>query len=244
MTSNTYTRRSLAWPVAAWAATTLSGPLAANYLIKHSFPSVDLSHIIEGELPVRSIVNPRPSEYKEQTGKDWCGGNIVENVLNSFGLDDRGHAKFYLPESWRWNGYSLPSHLENTLSEYGVSVRKERAEDLTDDEKIRYIKSEIVQDHPVILAVGYPKDRRDYSGDLSDWLAHYVTVWGYDGDTVFVYDPRRNDSKVKSLDVGNKQTTWKDLLKIWEGPWFYRGWNIAMPVSKPDSVNVAQSSLI
>jgi len=170
-------------------------------------------------LPIVVVLPIAPEEYLFN-GSSNCGVYVAKGVLSAYGLDKyddpRDYHTGFLGKKFGW---TLVGDLIATLKNFGLNAKKEFAQGNT-KQKIKVLKNLLQEGNPVILNIGSCYDIR------SRWIAkiipHWITVWGYDETSFFVYDSsvplnRRN----LSLPIGNRQIEHQDLIWYWGAAhWF------------------------
>jgi ABC-type bacteriocin/lantibiotic exporter with double-glycine peptidase domain len=95
-----------------------------------------------------------------------------------------------------------PSKLITLLTKFGLDVQ------LESNKNIRFIKSQINADKPVIVLI---QARKEYKKPWSNsWIhGHYVIVIGFDKNRLFIYDPQMGGS-IKVLTHKQFYARWHD----------------------------------
>jgi len=180
---------------------------------------------VDGEV----ILERRPSKYRRQPDLRYCAGYSLEGVLSSFGLADRKRPSDYLSLFSKITGAGFPKEIANALKEYGLEASIDSSRNLSDDGKVRYIKNELSQGHPIIMAIALDSGREAaYSDKGSKVLGHWISLFGYDNEGVFAYDSWKDPEE---LPIGNVKIGWRELMEHWKGAFYFRNLFISIPVN-------------
>jgi len=102
---------------------------------------------------------------------------------------------------------------------------------------LKVVKEHIDQDEPVLLAIGNGHLKRNvYSPIARMLIGHFITVYGYNAskEIFYVYDPYLEGPYPEEIPVGNEVRTFREFLRDWNGPFYYRLINmdhVYIPVS-------------
>ena len=168
------------------------------------------------------VVDHAPKEYPHQEGLT-CGEYNVKGILDGFQIPYQHPAKLRL--RIRIFGYSFIEDISTLLQAHGVSAPVRYAAHLSEEQRIRTVKNHIDKGQPVLLAIGNGHLRRGtYSPIARRLIGHFITVYGYsDIEKVFyVYDPYLEGPYHEAIPVGNEVRTFKELLRDWSGPFYYK----------------------
>lgn len=181
------------------------------------------------------IVKVKPLEYLKQ-GMRYCGGYTTKAILGAYNLDDGRHPKNYLPLLWKSLGFTTPKTIQNVLDKYDFDAPIKRVNKLPDVTKLQAIKDELGKNHPVILLIGngYLQTGK-YSSLKRQCLSHWISIWGYnDKEKVFfIYDSAVDPKNYNKIPVGNVKRTYYQVLRDWEGAFYFRFKNfLYIPIIK------------
>ena len=165
------------------------------------------------------ILDINPAHYFEQS-VPYCGGVSIAGIVSAYGIEDSSGATFMT--SWgRLFGGMTPAQAVSVLSRYDIQARIQRAERLTEQERIQLIKDEINSGRPVMLLIGNGF-RRDGSYSLlksqNPNSLHWITVWGYHGSGFFIYDSAVSPENYSYVPIGNSERGYEELLRDWSKP--------------------------
>jgi hypothetical protein len=155
-------------------------------------------------------ISVQPKELLKQTDFD-CGAFNMSAAINT--LSQR---KTTPPDLIKEIGLKkfkegiLPETVVKILqSQEDVSAKIRTTRWLSDEDKIKYLKSELAQGHPLILFV------------QKEGFLHYHSLYGYEGDSFFVYDswlPEQNAFFTvdnNGEEIGNGSLASATILKMW-----------------------------
>ncbi len=161
-------------------------------------------------------VNARiPIEQKEllrQTPFD-CGAFNISAAINT--LSQRKTTPQDLIKTIGLRKFKNKGVLPETLakvirSHEGLTAKIRTTKWFTDEEKIKYLKSQLAKGHPQILLV----EKND--------LPHYITLYGYEGDTFFIYDSWLLEQDAfftidnNEDEIGNMSLSADSILEMWK----------------------------
>jgi hypothetical protein len=183
-------------------------------------------------LPSKYILSKKPLFLiKEDIGQTYvgdCGAYTAQAVLNYFGKDTKEKPRdYYLTWITRQFKSLLPQAMVRLLKHYGVDSEVKIAKNLTDEDKIKVLKQEVLKGFPVMLFVGsgyqsdgtYILEKRKYPG-------HYLSVWGYDDEkgVFYIYNNALYSSvRDPNLANGNTLLKYEDVLTDWYGGFYMLG---------------------
>src|SRR3989344_5428262 len=131
------------------------------------------------------------------------------------------HPKEYHPNFFgRLTGLTLSKqYLVDILKSYGLNARVGYAENLSDQEKLDLLKTNLAEDKPVMVRIGngYILSNK-HNPVLGKIVGHWITLWGYDNENqiFYVYDSgllRKYWNK--SIPIGNTTRTYQEILRDW-----------------------------
>lgn len=196
--------------------------------------------------PHKFVVSKKPKEYLVQ-GPSHCGTYSVKAILSAFGLDTKGHPKEYHTNKFgRLTGLTLGKrYWINILKSYGFDSKIDSADNLSDEEKISFLKTLLSKDTPVMIRIGNGYYHgKEYNPILGKIVVHWITLWGYDDQKqiFFVYDSGMLKKHWdKNLPTGNTIRTYQEILRDWNfGRWQPWSWHVStqnylyIKVNKPN----------
>lgn len=122
-------------------------------------------------------------------------------------------------------GYSFMEDISQLLQAHGLFAPVLHATNLSDEQRIDLLKGHIRKDQPVILAIGNGHlSRGVYSPLARIFVGHFITIYGFDDDKerFLIYDPYLEGEYHEPLPVGNEVRTQRELLRDWNGPFYYK----------------------
>lgn len=165
----------------------------------------------EATIPYSSTLNFR------QTVND-CGPFNVAAIVRIIKEREVSSSTFAKEIGWRLpNKYTLPQGLESLLGKNDVKFKTPNVNDLSDEDKMKYLKQELSKKHPIIILGA----RDEFVGSE---YQHYITLLGFNNkeDIFYVYDPFYTKShEGMTIDSngeksGNRNYKEKDLLEFWK----------------------------
>lgn len=172
----------------------------------------------EPMLPTRFILTVKPAEYLQQ-GPAHCGAYSTKSILSAYEKDDSINPR-ELHTNWlaRILGIGIGrNYWVSILQAHGIQAEHGSASLYPDSEKIFSLKRLLAQNTPVMIRIGngYIMTQR-YNPFFGKVVSHWITLWGYDGDTFYVYDSgmRRKYWNTK-IPVGNTTRTSGEILRDW-----------------------------
>ena len=171
---------------------------------------------------VVTIVQHAPKSYDHQKGLT-CGEYNVRGIVEGFGIP------YQTPDSFRLRvrvfGLSFIKDISMLLQIHGLLAPVRHASYLTDHERLKTIKKHIDKDEPVLVAIGNGHLKRNVYSPLARMLiGHFITVYGYSAskEIFYVYDPYLEGPYPEEIPVGNEVRTFREFLRDWNGPFYYR----------------------
>ena len=137
----------------------------------------------------------KKSSYFEKQDKNQCGGYSSAYVLRYLGEDIKGKDAYDNLGRKLSNGYVLPQALTDLFSSYGYHSRLYRGD-------LEQLKMRLSQGNPIIILIG----------DKFNWQ-HYVTVVGYDKDSIYFYDSNKDTDNSKGY---NRIMSSTEFIDLWE----------------------------
>jgi hypothetical protein len=172
--------------------------------------------------PNAVVVEHAPKDYAHQQGLT-CGEFNARAILEGFGI------RYDPPQiprpRVRLFGYSFVEDISALLVKHGLSAPVRRASHLDDAQRIQIIKEHLDADQPILLAIGNGHLRRGVYSPIARWfIGHFITLYGYHdrAQVFYVYDPYLGGPYPEPLAVGNEVRTFNELLRDWQGPFYYR----------------------
>ena len=161
-----------------------------------------------------------------------CGPYSITTAINLLTDSNLNPQDTVKSISWRLpNYFTHPWGLEEEARKNGLESAGVNASQLSDKEKIEFLKKQIAEERVVILYVKQPKS--------GEYYRHFITLLGFSQDKFFIYDslvPRDEGSPELTIDenggeLGNRSYSYDELLKIWnEGVLFGNFNNYALVV--------------
>ena len=179
-------------------------------------------------------VKHSPKKYAHQEGLT-CGEFNIRGILDGFNIPYRPLSK--PPFRVKLFGFAFVNDISLFIQKHGLVAPIHYASRFTDQERINIIKKHIDQDEPVIIAIGNGHlSRATYSPIARIFIGHFITIYGYstDQEIFYVYDPYLKGDYHKEIPVGNEVRTFMELIRDWNGPFYYRFINmnhVYIPVS-------------
>jgi len=183
---------------------------------------------------VVGVVEYAPKSYAHQKGLT-CGDYNVRGILGGFNITYQAPDKQRLRV--RIFGLSFIKDISELLQAHGLSAPVRYASKLADNDKLKTVKEHIDKDEPVLLAIGNGHlSRNVYSPIARILIGHFITVYGYNTsqEIFYVYDPYLEGPYHEEIPVGNEVRTFREFLRDWNGPFYYRFINmdhVYIPVS-------------
>lgn len=183
---------------------------------------------------VIKAVRHAPKSYNHQKGLT-CGEYNIRGILEGFNISYQPPAK--KPLRVRVFGLSFIEDIGMLLRIHGLSASIRHASNLRDNERLKIIKEHIDKDEPVLVAIGNGHLKRNvYCSIARIFIGHFITVYGYNAnkDIFYVYDPYLKGIYREEIPVGNEVRTFREFLRDWNGPFYYRFINmdhVYIPVS-------------
>lgn len=165
-----------------------------------------------------SVVIEYSSKYNYRQTINDCGpfsAAAVVRILTKNNVKSEDFVKdmkFRLP-----NKYTLPEGVEKLLKDNSIEVKTPNVKELSDEDKIKFIKEQLSFGKPVIIL----GERKKYE--------HYLTILGFDNskDEFYIYDSFYNKAE-EGLTIdnngdlpGNRNYSSKELLNFWRGGGMY-----------------------
>lgn len=133
--------------------------------------------------------------YFEKQEKGQCAGFSSAYVLRVLGEEISGRDNYKELGHKFSNGYVMPQALIDIFEKYNYQVNMFSG-------NLKQLKTRLNQGKPVIVLIGH----------FVSWQ-HYVTVVGYDEDTIFLYDSNMDTNNSKGY---NRTMTNEEFLSQWE----------------------------
>ncbi len=171
---------------------------------------------------VDKVVKYTPKKYPRQQGLT-CGEFNVMGILDGFNI--RYQPSVNKPLRVKLFGFSFIRDISVLIQKHGLSAPVKHASKFVDQERIKIIKKHIEQDEPVLIAIGNGHlSRSSYSPIARFFIGHFITIYGYNNnkEIFYVYDPYLKGNYHQEIPAGNEVRTYKELLRDWNGPFYYR----------------------
>ncbi len=187
------------------------------------------------------IVKHTPKSYKHQDGLT-CGEYNIRGILESFNIPykqldkPRMRVKIF--------GFSFISDISAVLQDHGLIAPVRFANKMTKPDQLKTLTGHIDKDEPVLIAIGNGHLSRERFSNLArSFIGHFITIYGYHPhkEIFYVYDPYLYGSYKEEIPVGNEVRTYAELLKDWEGPFYYPFINmnhVYIPVKPTNPLNI------
>ncbi|PIQ78169.1 hypothetical protein COV82_01580 [Candidatus Peregrinibacteria bacterium CG11_big_fil_rev_8_21_14_0_20_46_8] len=157
-----------------------------------------------------------PSEYNYRQTPNDCGPFNVAAVVRALKKEDADSKYFAQEIGWRLpNNYTLPWGLEKQLKKNGISIKTPNLKNLSDQEKIHFLRKELSQGNSAILLI------------QKDEFLHYLTILGFDSaaNEFYAYDSLHekntaNPSLTRDDNAeltGNVTINSEEILTLWGG---------------------------
>lgn len=178
------------------------------------FPKEEPQQQQEEIKPVTSSIIPYPSEFNFAQTYNDCGPFNSAAVVRALTDKEVSSAEFAKTITHRLSyKWTLPEGLTEQLNQNGIATVTPDFSGLTDDEKIAYLKEQLILKHPVTLLI----KKEDFQ--------HYITLFGFNSqkDEFYIYDSLMERlegglTKDENGDLpGNKTISTKKLLEMWSG---------------------------
>ena len=119
----------------------------------------------------------------------------------------------------------LPRDMRSLLKAHGVNTTEKRLGDVSDEEKLRWIKEEVAfrQRPPALL--------------IRTRSLHWIAIGGYDDmkGVFYIYDSMLGKNSIAlGIPIGNNVMTYQELLKRWYGRYFWHYIAIVVDMPLPD----------
>jgi hypothetical protein len=155
-----------------------------------------------------------PTNWQHRQTLNNCGSYSVAGAIRALYQTDSINSEEVVQNiPWRWpDKFTLPWGLEDQLKKHSAQTNFPNLHKRSNNQKLDYLKSELSQDHPVILLV----NETNYE--------HYIVLLGYNETGGFhIYDPvNYRDSTNKNLtrddngeETGNRTLSSDELINIW-----------------------------
>lgn len=152
-----------------------------------------------------------PSEYNYSQSYNDCGPFNTAAVVRALTHKNVSSKEFAETIEGRIQyNYTLPTGLEKQLKENGINVETHDLSDLSDENKINYLKYQLYLGKPVILLIKW------------EGYQHYITLFGYDSDEFYVYNSLQTIAEEPGFTIdengqlpGNMNISKDELLKVW-----------------------------
>jgi hypothetical protein len=190
-----------------------------------------------------TILENRPFYYYEQN-VPFCGGFSVAGIATAFSMADYDiPISSYMSQWGRLFGGMTPANAAVSLNSLNIAAFLNRANALSDEDRLQVLREEIDSGKPVMLLVsnGFRKDGT-YSGLKSQQALylHWITLWGYYADGFFVYDSAVGPELYRPVPIGNTERSNHEILRDWSRPFYLSPFlgntyiTIDVPLLEPD----------
>jgi hypothetical protein len=165
------------------------------------------------QTPDEGIIEMRNIPYIKHISHMRCGAYTSEWVATAMGLTIVGSNEQNNPT---WQDYlrpMLPLTIIEMLKELGLESYSYSLADFTDEQKLIWIKEQIVTQKKPLLVL------------IKTTTLHWIVIAGYSDSNqeFYVYDPNFGEtSKNNDVPVGNKQLDYRRLLIDWEGSYIFK----------------------
>lgn len=155
-----------------------------------------------------------------------CGPYSVMAVTNILRGENHDPEKLAKEMGWRiYKNLTFPQGVVDLLHKYKISTKEFVLSTKSENEKINFLKSQIDEEHPVILLIKIHH------------VLHYVTVLGYSENGFMLYDSMQEknpDNQRKTVvdsecASGNRFYSTKELMDLWnDGGFkiFFKNWAV------------------
>lgn len=160
----------------------------------------------------RSALIPFESSLNFRQSYNDCGPFSAKAAINAVKKKNIPIKELKANLKWRLkNNYTLPVGVEGLLKKYGIKVQTINLARSNDDERIAYLKKQLMRGSPIILLIGIGR------------YQHYITLLGYNSQGFIIYDSllkASEKSKIHTVDLngslpGNNILSRAELLKSW-----------------------------
>jgi hypothetical protein len=180
------------------------------------------------------VVNHAPKKYPHQEGLT-CGETNVRGILDGFRIPYEPLDK--PPFRVKLFGFAFVKDISSLIQKHGLVAPLLFASKFTNKDRVNTFMKHIDRDEPVIIAIGNGHlSRTTYSPIARIIIGHFITIYGYNAkqEIFYVYDPYLKGNYHKGIPVGNEVRTFRELLRDWNGPFYYRFINmnhVYIPIS-------------
>jgi hypothetical protein len=171
---------------------------------------------------VVTIVDHIPRQYERQQGLT-CGEQNVRTIIAGFDLPF--YALTQPPLRVKLLGFSFLKDIQRLLKTNGLSAPIRHASRLDAAGKLRTLTDHIDRGEPVLLAIGNGHLSRERYVPLARFfIGHFITVYGYHArhEVFYIYDSYLKGAYQEDLPAGNEVRTFQEILRDWQGPFYYR----------------------
>lgn len=180
------------------------------FLLKKESPAI----LNKNKIEIQSLIEyPAIFNYR-QTIND-CGPYNTFAVIRALKGEDSDPQAYVKSMKWRLpNKYTIPWGLEKQLEENGIVIETPNLEQLTNEDKIVFLKEQLTLKKPIIIL----GERENYE--------HYITLFGFNSekDEFYAYDSLyKKHISIEGITEddngnlpGNRNLTSNELLNFWE----------------------------
>jgi len=186
------------------------------------------------------LVKAPKKYFYQRKGKIFCGGYVLEVLLESRGFGD--FPEKHLPRFRRNKvlGAILPRDIEKGIKKAGFKFKRIRTHKKSDKEKISVLRRELKKGHPLALLTSsgyvYDNTNKKYSHKKRFVASHWVGILGYnhEDEIFYVYDPMiPPKNKKRKIPVGNTYRTYKQMLRDMKPTFYTHHWrNLFIAIGK------------
>lgn len=168
---------------------------------------------------MKKLLSIKPTEYLEQ-GFTQCGAFSVKAILSAFDKDDGRCPREYNVTIWG-KLFSLvgAKTWPQVLKSYGLNVESGETKNLSDQERLKFLKETIDGNNAVMIRIGNGFLKNGiYSPLVAYFVGHWITLWGYDDvqQVFYIYDSYIPLTKHnKTIPIGNTTRTFSEILNDW-----------------------------
>ncbi len=175
---------------------------------------MDAVPIKENNFPKSAFIHLLDLPVIYHVSKIRCGSYSTEWIASSIGLHPNPSNNLLRGPVW----YDIfrpvvPTDMMRLFRFRGMDCMEISLEKLTDEERILWVKNEIITKRipPALL--------------IRTKILHWIAVGGYDDESkvFFIYDSRYGDSSVNPhFPIGNNTIPYDVLTKVWRGRWWMK----------------------
>ena len=170
-------------------------------------------------IPSKFILSHKPTQYRRQ-GPSHCGLFAAEGVISAYGKnsEDKHPKAFHQSLFQRIFGLTPPSLIVDTLRNYGFEVNHGNTKDMSNQERLLFLKKVLANDTPIIMHIGSGYWRNgSHKPLLGKLIGHWISLWGYDDnkEVFYIYDSIVAHCFHQKVPIGNVARPYKNVLRDW-----------------------------